>query len=69
MKHQEFDVSAFWPQGGRILITLFANAQNFAAVMSVSEDLLCSFELLKVSVPPQTLWNLALNTPSRLAVK
>lgn len=25
----------------------FANEQNFGAVMSVSEDLLCSFELLK----------------------
>jgi hypothetical protein len=31
-------------------MTWFPNIQNFAAVMSVSEDLLCSFELLKVRI-------------------
>jgi hypothetical protein len=68
-KLQEFDVSVFRHQGGHILITCFVNVQNFAAVMSVSEDLLCSFELLKVCVRAQTLWVLAFNLTSPIAVK
>jgi hypothetical protein len=50
---QEFDVSA-WVQDLQAFPLLaiadnIGSSQNFAAVMSVSEDLLCSFELLKVT--------------------
>lgn len=45
----------FWNE--RTLVTIFSapnycgEFDNFGAVMSVSEDLLCAFELLKVSSP------------------
>lgn len=41
----------FLCRSDRLLIRSYLIVQNFAAVMSVSEDLLCSFELLKVRKP------------------
>lgn len=46
----EFDVSRRVSAIGSGRHELTCLAQNFAAVMSVSEDLLCSFELLKVGL-------------------